>query len=161
MLTYYPIPRKNLIRGIGLAATLLAVIILFSLAGCKKDDPGPTKVQEVTALLTSAASGWQPASVTVDGVEVRDDLFSGFSITFSENTLTTTGTTPVWKRQDTWTFKDENANVIIRGSDGKEVAIKSISESELKLTLEWDETTTIEEGRQHALKGTHEFTLQK
>lgn len=161
MTTHSPILKKKLIQGVGFAATLLTVFILFGQTGCKKDDPGPTKVQQVTTLLMSAVSGWQPTSVTVDGVEVQDDLFSGFSIKFNETTLTTTGTTPVWKRQDTWTFKDENADVIIRGNDGKEVAIKSVSESELKLTLEWDETTTVEEGRQYALKGTHEFTLRK
>lgn len=143
-------------------AMITAIGACAFVAGCKdKDkDPAPTEAQRVTALLMAATSGWQPAMVTVDGVDVTDDLFAGFSITFQESTLSTTGTTPVWEHQDTWTFKDESATAIVRGSDGKEVSIISISDTQLKLRLEWDETT-YEPGRKASLKGIHEFTLNK
>ena len=59
-----------------------------------------------------------------------------------------------------WQFKDENADVIIRGQDNKEITIREISATQLVLTLEWTVTTT-EGGRQGSLKGKHEFILNK
>ncbi len=143
------------------------VIILASvlfLPGCKKDDPVPAKTQAqiVTEMLVANGTPWSPVTVTVDGVEVTDELFAGFSIKFAEKTFTTTGSTPVWLRQDTWSFKDESATVMIRGQDGKEITIEDISETQLKLALEWDQTTMEPEGgRAASLKGKHEFILNK
>jgi hypothetical protein len=145
---------------------LLTVCITFVHCGGDdpKPDPEPTQREKVTALLTANGGKWQPSGavgITVDGVDVTSELFENFSITFSETTFTTTGTSPVWLRSDTWTFKNDNADVIIRGQDGKEVSILEISETQLKLKLEWDETTTTSGGRKKSLKGTHEFTLNK
>lgn len=140
----------------------LAAAFLFS--GCGgSDEPKPTQAEKVTELLVANGSAWSPAAtsgVTVDGVDVTEDLFAGFSITFQEKTFTTTGTSPVWLRQDTWKFKDESATVIIRGQDNKEITIAEVSATQLKLTLEWTETTT-SGGRQGSLKGKHEFLLNK
>lgn len=144
---------------------MMAVICLsVSLWGCK-DDPKPkqTEVQRVTRLLTANGGTWSPsgaAAITADGIDVTQELFAGFSITFSENTFTTTGTSPVWLRQDTWTFKDETATVIVRGQDGKEISIVSISDSQLKLTMTWDQTT-YEGGRARSLAGKYELVLRK
>lgn len=149
--------------------TVLALTIITSLSflsGCGGSDPepaAPTEAQKVTQLLMSNGGSWTPAAsagVTVDGVDVTQDLFPGFTITFQEKTFTTTGTSPVWLRQDTWGFKDQTAKVILRGQDGKEITISEISASQLKLTLEWPETTH-ESGRQGSLKGKHEFLLTK
>ena len=140
-----------------------AAPLLLSACGGGDEPQPPTKVEEVTTLLTANGGSWTPAlssGVTIDGVDVTDDLFSGFSITFRENTFTTTGTSPVWLREDTWRFKDENADVIIRGQDDKEITIREISATQLLLTLEWTVTTT-EGGRQGSLKGKHEFILNK
>lgn len=152
-------------RAFQVTASLLALTALWMLSGCGGDpEPAPlTEVQKVTNLLTENGGTWEPASsagVSIDGVDVTEDLFAGFSITFLDNTLTTTGTSPVWLRQDTWTFKDESAKVITRGQDNKEITITEISASQLKLTLSWDETTT-DGGRKHSLKGKHEFVLNK
>lgn len=140
------------------------VVACFVAAACGSDPaPAPAQSEKVREMLTAGGGTWTPASlsgVTVDGVDVTEDLFSGFSITFHENTFTTTGTTPVWLREDTWRFKDETAKVIIRGQDNKEITITDISATQLKLTLEWTETTT-SGGRQYSLKGKHEFLLDK
>lgn len=143
----------------------LTIAISCVLSGCGGDpEPTPlTESEKVTKLLTANGETWAPAAssgITIDGVDVTEDLFPGFTITFLDNTLTTTGTTPVWLRQDTWRFKDETAKVIIRGQDNKEVTITEISATQLKLTLVWTETTT-EGGRKLSLKGIHEFILNK
>lgn len=152
-------------KNIATTLSVLALAAVSFLSGCGGSDPEPalTESEKVTNLLTASGGTWTPkasSGITVDGVDVTDDLFPGFSITFQENTLITTGTTPVWLRQDTWRFKDESATVIIRGQDNKEVIIEEISASQLKLTLEWTQTTT-EGGRQRSLKGKHEFFLNK
>ena len=142
---------------------MMVLILLGSFLSCKKDDPAPakTEVEKVTEMLTSGG-GWGTTLVTIDGVDVTEDLFSGFSITFNASTFTTTGISPVWLRQDTWTFKDETARIIIRGQDNKEITITEISATQLKLAMEWDQTTTeIEGGRKRSLKGKHEFVLNK
>lgn len=154
-------PIKTLVVSI---LVMMGVICLsVSLWSCK-DDPKPrqTEAQKVTRLLTAHGGTWSPAgaaAITVDGIDVTQDLFSGFSITFSENTFTTSGTSPVWLRQDTWTFKDETAKVIVRGQDGKEITIESVSETQLTLTLQWDQTTY--DGRKHSLAGNYKLVLNK
>lgn len=152
------------IISIGTLLSLLIATSLF-LSGCGSDpEPAPlSESEKVRELLTTNGGTWSPTGNTgimVDGVDVTEDLFPGFSIKFLDQTLTTTGTTPVWLRQDTWRFKDETGKVIIRGQDDKEITITEISATQLKLSLEWSETTT-EGGRRHSLKGVHEFILNK
>lgn len=156
----------NVLRAIQPAICALAVAAVCLFAGCGGSDPEPappTQAEKVTMILTASGGTWTPsvssAGVLVDGVDVTQDLFPGFTITFQENTFTTTGTSPVWLREDTWEFKDASATVMIRGQDNREVTIEQISDTSLKLTLEWPETTN--GGRQHSLKGKHEFFLTK
>jgi hypothetical protein len=140
--------------------TPLIIVMFVSFAACKKNDPSPTETERVTKLLTGNWGLASSSGVTVDGLDVTQDLFPNFSITFSENTLATTGTTPVWLRQDTWHFKDESATVIIRGQDNKEITLENISEHELVLTLTWDQTT-YDGGRSRSVAGTYRFSLTK
>ena len=136
-----------------------------SLCSCSSgSDPAPTEAERVTRLLTQDGGKWNlPATggVVVEDVDVTQDLFSGFSITFAEGTFTTTGNSPVWERQDTWHFKDDSATVIIRGQDDKEIAITSISDDQLVLTLDWDQETYDDSGRMKSIIGTYKFTLNK
>lgn len=145
---------------------LVAAVAILALSACGGGDPepaAPTENEKATQILTSNGGTWTPpptAGVIIDGVDVTEELFPGFSITFQEKTFTTKGTTPVWLRQDTWSFKDASGKVIIRGQDEKEITITEISDSHLKLTLEWSETTH-GPGRQGSLKGKHEFILNR
>lgn len=141
--------------------TMLTLTVILAACGGSDPEPPPTEAEKVTEILLSGDAKWTPpptAGVTVDGTDVTNDLFAGFSITFQDGTYTTTGTSPVWPAQDTWRFKDETAKVIIRGADEKEVTITEITSSQVKLTLDWP-TTTTSSGRQHSLKGLHVFTL--
>jgi hypothetical protein len=143
----------------------VAAVCLFSSCGGSDPKPQKTESEKVTELLTAGDDAWiLPTSgggVLVDGVDVTDDLFPGFTITFLEETFTTTGTSPVWLREDTWRFKDQTAKVMIRGQDDREISIEEISATQLKLTLEWAETTTVDGGRERSLKGKHEFILNR
>lgn len=144
-------------------ALLMSLVIVALITSCKSDEPTLSEDQRVTKMLTDNGGQWTlpaVAGVTVDGLDVTQDLFKDFSITFGEGTLTTTGTTPVWLRQDTWSFKDQSATVIIRGQDNKEVTISEITADQLILTLQWDQET-FEGGRVKSIKGTYQFALQK
>lgn len=142
------------------------VLFLSLLPGCKKDeDAKPTESERVTEMLTKGTGNWTPsasAGVTVDGVDVTQDLFKDFSITFTTDQILTTGKTPVFLRQDTWRFKDNTAKVILRGMDDKEIVIESVSQTQLTLSLEWDQTTYEESGGRNAsIPGKVVFTLNK
>jgi hypothetical protein len=154
---YYSI--KAFVQKALVVVTLLSIVLLNS---CKKDDPSPTAVQKVTRILTAGGASWSPPStggVTIDGIDVTQDLFDGFSITFSDGALATTGSSPVWLREDTWRFKDATATVILRGQDDKEIILEEVTKDQIKFSLEWDQTTT--GGRSRSLKGKHVFTLNK
>lgn len=140
------------------------VIVLFLLSSCGGEDPKPTEQDKVKALLTSDGGKWSPASanlwVTVEGIDVSE-LFTGFTLTFTSKGYTTTGTTPVWPRTDSWKFKDKTeTEFLIRNSDGKEITIEAIDETNLRITLEWDENT-YEGARTKSLAGKHVFILSK
>lgn len=125
-------------------------------------DP-PTETEKVVAVLTSGTATWAASGsgITIGTDDVTEELFSGFSIKFGANTFTTTGTTPVWKREDTWSFKDDTGTVMLRGQDNKEIGITVVSPSQIKLTLTWDQTTYEEGGRTKSIPGTYVFTLNK
>jgi hypothetical protein len=147
---------------------LALTVIIFSittLSGCKKDDPKPkpTDVEKATTMLTSRGGRWLAsgsAAITVDGLDVTQDLFPNFAITFSEKTFRTSGTSPIWLREDTWSFKDETATIIVRGQDGKEITITALSDTQLKLSMAWDQTT-YDGGRSKSVAGTYEYILSK
>jgi hypothetical protein len=144
--------------------TLTALAFLLMLPGCKKEEVKPTETERVTEILTKGAGNWTPsasAGVTVDGVDVTQDLFKDFTITFTATQILTTGKTPVFLRQDTWQFKDNTAKVILRGMDNKEIIVESITENELQLSLEWDQTTYEEDGRSRSIPGKVVFTMNK
>jgi len=148
-----------------LSITLIGICLLLTTCKSKKDDPSPAEQSEqekVTALLTGGAGTWAPASsggITLEGIDVAEEFFSGFTIRFTATEIITTGTTPVWLRLDTWVFKQGSSTIIIRGQDSKEIAIESISETELRLTLEWNQTTF--GGKTKSLPGRYQFVLNK
>jgi len=148
--------------------TLLSFACLLFLLlqpGCKKDeDAKPTESERVTAILTKGTGNWTPsvsAGVTVDGVDVTQDLFKDFTITFTADQILTTGKTPVFLRQDTWRFKDNTAKVILRGMDDKEILVESVTENALQLSLQWDQTTYEEGGRTRSIPGKIVFFMNK
>src|SRR5436190_340979 len=102
--------KKNMIaRSLSVLALIATALVLVHCGG--DDDPPnppvvePTPEETVRGFLTNdgTTATWSPASTTsgivVDGIDVTEQLFPGFSLTFNNNgTLTTAGTTPVWLR---------------------------------------------------------------
>src|SRR5689334_4770622 len=107
-----------------ISLSLALIACLLVIASCKKDEVAPkqTESEKNTAMLTAGTGKWLPAStagITVDGLDVTGDLFKDFTITFTSDKIFTTGTTPVWLREDSWHFKDESGTVMLRGQDDK------------------------------------------
>ena len=142
----------------------IVFLTVLALTGCGSD-PEPSAEQKVKKILLSGGGQWEPtstaSSITLEGIDVADDLFPDFTLRFTSNKIFTTGTTPVWLREDTWSFKPgSKGKIIIRGMDGKEISIEEISSSQLKLTLEWDQTTYGNRASS-SLPGLYEFILDK
>jgi hypothetical protein len=156
------------LAGSAFMLCLTALVVLLTLNRCGPPPVVPSDLEKYKALLTTGK--WSPSSATnwvvVNGVDVSE-LFKDFTITFTDaGGYTTTGTTPVWPRTDTWKFKTESsvkagiANIVIRNSDGSEVTIESLDEKAMKVTLLWTKETT-EGGRTTSIIGKHEFTFSK
>lgn len=140
---------------------IIVLCLIFAspllLSNCGGDEL--SKEDQVTNLLSSGT--WKPNSNPIKiGSDDVSELFPGFTIRFTKNQIFTTGTTPVWAREDTWKFKPgSNAQVIIRGSDSREISIVEVTNAQLKISIEWDKTSY--GGRQNSLPGLYEFTLNK
>jgi hypothetical protein len=157
--------KMKLKTNILLITSLVVVTTLSTITSCD-DGPTPTKVEKATKLLTQNGGTWSPssASITMDGIDVTTEFFDGFTMTFTEEgTVTTTGTSPMWLREDTWSFKDATASVFVRGQDDAEITIVELTKSSFVFTMEWDQTTYEEDdgGRKRSLPGTYEFKLSK
>ena len=142
----------------------IVLSFFFTLSSCGSKPPDPpelTEAEKVTALLT--AGKWAPPAATnwaiVSGVDVSE-LFKDFTITFTATGFTTTGTTPVWPRTDTWKFKSGSPKILIRTSDAAEFTLETLDEKTLKISLFWNKETT-EGGRMSSIIGKHEFTFSK
>ena len=141
-----------------------SVLICFFLVFINCGGSDPTAEEKVTKLLTSGDGTWEPSSasnsITVDGIDVKQDLFPGFTLKFTKDKIFTTGTSPVWLREDTWHFKEgSKGRILVRGMDDKEISIAEISSTQLKISLEWDQTTF--GSRKASLPGLYEFILDK
>jgi len=155
---------------------------LFSLiviTACKEDEP--SQQEKYTQLLTQNGGQWSPAAgsnaIILEDIDVTDELFPGFTVKFTSDLITVTGTSltpsgisPVWfspddpdmpYTPDTWGFKDPNVNVadVIEVGSGREITIVSITATELVLQMEWDGDPTY--GRTSSLPGVYTFTLTK
>lgn len=152
----------------------VSCFVLLSIALWSCGGSEPTKQEKVTKLLIQKGGTWKPSAasnaITLDGAnDVKDELFPGMEMQFSKGVITTsgdhpywdqiTGDNPIWPASDTWTFKDKKADVLIRGSDGREITIVSVSSKELVIEIEWSETTY--GGRTVSLPGLYQFTLTK
>jgi hypothetical protein len=155
-----------------LASVFVLVAVVVTIMSCgghhPTPTPEPTQKEKVTAKLIAGNGTWTPAasgiSVNQSGTitDVTQTLFKDFTIKFTATTITTAGTTPVWLRSDTWHFKDDAATVIVRGMDNKEITMTFVSDTQLKLSLQWDKTTTAPAGgRVESVPGIYEFTLNK
>jgi hypothetical protein len=131
---------------------VIAIVSAWQLSSCKGDDD-PTAQEVIKAKLIG--STWNVQSVKVDGID-KTSVFTGLTITFDESNFTTTHGGAVWPASGTWTFIADNGSKVKR-DDGTEISV-DITETTLKLTFEWAETT-LGSGRSSSVKGKNVFTL--
>ncbi|MEI9919912.1 MAG: hypothetical protein WDO14_14105 [Bacteroidota bacterium] len=140
-------------------ALLVMVVIVFDSCGGGGNDPGPaeqTPKEKVTALLASGQ--WKIKSLMIDGV--AKSSYPGLAITFgATGGYSSTGGTPVWPTSGTWAFTDDTATAFKR-DDQVVVTIESIDQGNLKLALDWSQTS-LGPGRVTSVTGKHEFTFGK
>jgi hypothetical protein len=133
-----------------------AIMSLLLVTSCKKSDDPQPETDRVTGLLK--ANTWKIQSVTVNSTD-QTDLFTGLTLSFTDINYTTTKGSVVWPANGTWTFTDDTAKKILR-SDDIEVTIMEITDTSLKLSLNWD-TGTFGPGRTSSIAGNHVFSFVK
>lgn len=132
---------------------IVCVSSLMLISSCDGDD-GPTAQEAQLKKLT--AKTWKVQSVKVDGVD-HTGLFQNMSLTISNSSFTTSNGGPVWPPSGTWEFADEQGTTITRG-DNVTITIEAVSDAELSLSLQWDETT-FGPGREKSTNGMHAFSF--
>jgi hypothetical protein len=142
-------------KKINLVASVLVIVSLLFIAGCKKDDPQPetARVQELLKANT-----WLIQTVTVSEVD-QTNLFTGLTLSFTNTNYATTNGGVVWPASGTWEFTDATAKTIER-NDGLLITITEVTGTTLKLALTWP-TTTLGGGRTSSIAGDHEFNFIK
>ena len=132
----------------------LAIAALGFMSSCGGGGGGPEK-PDVAAMLKSGQ--WKVQTVTVGGAN-QISLFTGLTVTFSASSFSASNGGPVWPSSGTWTLN--TAGTIITRGDGLTVTIDNISETSLKVSLDWDQTT-LGGGRIESIEGSHVFTFGK
>jgi hypothetical protein len=141
------------------ALLLVAVVLIFPSCGGSDDPnptPGQTEVEKAVKILTSGT--WKLNAVTVDGVN-KNDLFTGFTVTFTATGFTATNGEPVWPSSGLWNFSDATAKSINR-SDNVTVTLESLADTAITISLTWSKTT-LGTGRAESIAGKHIFSLTK
>ena len=141
------------------------VILSFSCKKNKGGTPAPTEVEKATQLLTgesvtttTVADFWTVSSVIVDDLDYTF-VFEGFTIQFSNNTFSTTNGKIVFDASGSWNFADETAQKIVL-SNGVELTLLELTETQLKFEFFWDETI-YGGGRTNSVGGLNTFTLNR
>ncbi|HEY0742247.1 MAG TPA: hypothetical protein VGD40_12325 [Chryseosolibacter sp.] len=132
---------------------LIGISSVMLISSCDGDD-SPTAQEAQLKKLT--AKTWEVQSVRIDGVD-HTQLFQNMTLAISKSSFTTTNGGQVWPASGTWEFADEQATTIIRG-DNITITIEAAAESELRLSLQWNETT-FGPGRKKSISGMHVFSF--
>lgn len=139
------------IKNTSLASVLcLTFIMLFT--ACSEEEPAPSDA--VLSKLKSKT--WNVSSVQVDGVD-QTTLFAGMTLTFTVKDYQVNPANAIWPASGTWQFTDKEGTVITR-NDGLEITVAEITESSLKLSLQWSKNT-FGAGRIASVSGQHLFTF--
>jgi hypothetical protein len=144
-----------------LICVLLSAFILYStlsLTSCKDDDPSATE----TNLNRLTAHHWNLTKVTVNGVD-KTSLFIGFTLQWNKNnSFAVTDGGVMWPSTGTWSFTDGSAQTLfvsLRNNTDAEVTIETLNDSNLLISLYWDETT-LGQGRVRSVEGDYLFEFE-
>jgi len=138
---------------------IISISIGIFLDGCKDDDP--TARETTTDALINDNKAWtiDGGTITLDGSDVSDS-FTGFQITFTGTTYTSSNGGDIWPDgvNVTWIFDgtdQADASTIIR-ADQVEVQIQVTKGSQLIMTF----TVTDTGARRSGLSGNYTFDLK-
>jgi hypothetical protein len=136
---------------------MVLCVCAWFLIQCKPDQPVSEKELH-QALISSGNGQWFLENLTVDGMD-ETGMFAGLVITFTETNFTAVNGLPIWPESGSWLFTDESGKTILR-DDQVSITVVEISESRLRLELQWDKKT-YSGGRTNSLKGDHLFTFKR
>lgn len=147
---------KKIINSLNFSFFLLFVLLLSS---CTEEPSAPQLTQQEQTRLILVSSPWKMTKVTVDGFD-QTNVYRDLVLTFLNTQYSSVNGKGVWPANGFWNFDNTEATAFLR-SDGVRVEIQSISESSLRLSFDWDETTFITNGRTKSLEGQHIFEFGK
>ncbi len=134
---------------------ILGFLLAALVAGCHSKDPSPDSVN--STFLTSGT--WLINRVTFNDVDHGSD-FIGFTLSFQKTAFSSQNGDPVWPSSGTWKFSNRKATSLVR-DDNLEIEILTISNTELKLSLQWSKTTYDHNGRVSSIAGKYVFEFSK
>lgn len=135
-------------------STIICSLIIVEACDRKKQED-KTLIKERTDFLVNKAT-WtaQIVDVPANSATTPDDWEGVFTVRFSETNMTTsnapTGATAVWPSGQ-WSFKDENADIIVRG-DGIEMTVLTITENSFQVQFTYNPG-----GRTNTIEGPYTF----
>lgn len=113
--------------------SILFLVCLTIISGCKSDSTDPTPQENQKMLLINNGLSWRLGTVTKDGLDVTDQ-FTGFKLTIGNFTYTTINALPsAWPTSGTWSFANEAGTMIDR-NDGVQITV-AVTPTTLKLTF--------------------------
>lgn len=140
------------IKNTGYLASVLCLTFMILFTACSEEEPAPSDA--VLSKLKSKT--WKISSVQVDGVD-QTTLFAGMTLTFTVKDYQVNPANAIWPASGTWQFTDKEGTVIKR-NDGLEITVAEITETSLKLSLQWSKNT-FGAGRAASVSGQHLFTF--
>lgn len=140
------------ITNTGYLASMLCLTFMILFTACSEEEPAPSDA--VLSKLKSKT--WKISSVQVDGVD-QTTLFAGMTLTFTVKDYQVNPANEIWPASGTWQFSDKEGTVIKR-NDGMEITVAEITETSLKLSLQWSKNT-FGAGRAASVSGQHLFTF--
>lgn len=141
---------------------ILCSYLLTFIACSGDDDPGNNEPSAQEAALKKLSAGtWNVSSVMVDNSN-QTSLFNNLTIKFNENlSFSSSNGEPVWPSSGTFSFIDGATTTQVQRSDGVLFNIQELTDTSLKLSLQWNKTTIGKGGRNNSVNGQHIFTLNK
>ena len=140
-----------------LFSLLIAFPLVFSSCGEETTEIPQTQQEKTRLILVN--SPWKMQKVTVDGFD-QTNIYKDLVLTFLNTQYTSVNGKGVWPANGFWSFENTEATSFLR-SDGVRVDILEITNTSLRLSMDWDETTYITTGRTTSLDGQHIFEFGK
>jgi hypothetical protein len=135
---------------------MAASLVLTSCGGSDEEVIDP-KI-EVAGKLK--AHEWKLSSVSVGGID-KTEIYEGMTINFATSGYTAASSNPIFLPSGSWSVESETKlKITPAGEEPRELTIIEITDSSLKISVEWDETT-MGGGRPESLEGNHIFHFIK